>query len=165
MIEAIAGVAGGMDTRPKRRTVGPNEQSMRHARSCYDHLAGTLGVGLTDAMQKAGHVEISGSAALLTPNGLTRLNEIGVDIAPIEARMARRSGRLLCRACLDWTERRPHIAGLVGQVLFEHSLKSGWVRRRSGTRALDITHDGKLAYRTLFGLELWDAPERSVEPA
>lgn len=164
MIEAIGEVAGGLASHPKPRSVGTKEQALRRARTCYDHLAGELGVGLAEALHAAGHIEIAGPAAMLTPSGLTRFGEIGVDTAPIEARMARRSGRILCRACLDWTERRPHVAGLVGQVLFEHSLHAGWVRRRTETRALEITAKGQSAYRELFGLELWGAPTRCSEP-
>jgi DNA-binding transcriptional ArsR family regulator len=154
MIEAIAEVAGLKATKTGTVRTGPREEALRRARTCYNHIAGALGVGLADALSRDGHVELDAEAALLTPSGLAFLERIGIDSAPVHERLHRRPGRVVCRACMDWSERRPHIAGLVGTILFDHSLLQGWVRRSPGTRALIVTPKGQSAFREHFGLRL-----------
>lgn len=156
MIEAIAGVAGFQASAVRTARTGPREQAMRRARTCYDHIAGALGVGLADALSRDGHVELSADAALLTASGLGFFKRIGIDTGSIHQRLQHRSGRVLCRACMDWSERRPHIAGLVGATLLNHSVAEGWVRRMPGTRALAVTPKGQLVFRQTFGISLMD---------
>ena len=142
-------IAGGVTlARPPRR-VGPKDAALRQARTCYDHLAGALGVGIADALRASGAVEITGDAAALSESGRTRMQALGVLAPDGETR----SPRPICRPCLDWSERRPHLAGVLGAAICSHALQQGWVRRRLGTRALEITPEGRTAFRQAFGIE------------
>jgi DNA-binding transcriptional ArsR family regulator len=122
---------------------GPKDEALRIARSCYDHIAGRLGLALADAMRARGHIEIADAAARVTGDGMAFLAHFGADI---EGRH-----RPLCRACLDWSERRYHIAGRVGAALLNRSLDLQWVERAPGSRALVITKAGRIGYHRAFG--------------
>src|SRR6478736_4170782 len=98
----------------KRLVVGPRDAALRKARTCYDHLAGQLGVALADALVAAGHAELARDGGIVTDTGVEFLGRIGIDMTGMRAQCARKSGRVLCRPCLDWSERRPHLAGMVG---------------------------------------------------
>jgi DNA-binding transcriptional ArsR family regulator len=151
MMESIMQVAAAAE--PVRRiVVGPREAALRAARTCYDHLAGRLGVALADAMVGRGYVELDSDAGMMTEAGTEFLQRIGIDTGAPAA--GRRSRRASCRPCLDWSERRPHLAGTVGAALCAHCLDRGWVRRIDGTRALVITPKGRHALREAFGVEL-----------
>ena len=100
------------------------------ARTCYDHLAGKLGVALADAMTERGLVDWSEGISL-TPKGQAWLDDLGIELST-------RRGRPAVRACLDVTERRPHLAGAVGAALCEHALRHGWVTHIPGGRALKV---------------------------
>jgi DNA-binding transcriptional ArsR family regulator len=154
MLESIMEVAAELEPDRSRLTVGPRDAAMRKARTCYDHLAGRLGVALADALTARGHVELTGDAGLLTESGVAFLGSLGIDTAPLLARRTRRSGRVLCRPCLDWSERRPHLAGSVGAAICAHSLASGWTRRLNGTRAVQITPKGERIFREQFGARI-----------
>ncbi len=146
MIESVMQIAGGLVLSPPR--TGPKEAALRHARTCYDHQAGRLGVGITDALQASGAVEIAGDAAALTEAGRAKMQALGILAADHDMH----SRRPLCRPCLDWSERRPHLAGALGAAICTHALDRGWVRRRIGTRALEITPAGRIGFRQAFGV-------------
>ena len=153
MMESIMQVAS--DLEPKRKvSTGPRDQALRAARTCYDHLAGRLGVALTDAMVDRGYVELDTDVGLMTKPGITFLARIGIDTGSLAPRPGKRSGRVLTRPCLDWSERRPHLAGTVGAALCAHCLNKGWVRRIEGTRAIAITPKGQQIFREQFGAQL-----------
>jgi DNA-binding transcriptional ArsR family regulator len=153
MMESIMQVAA--DLEPKRKlSVGPRDTALRAARTCYDHLAGRLGVALTDALVGRGYVELDADAGLMTRRGLAFLARIGIDAETLAARRGNRGGRVLCRPCLDWSERRPHLAGAVGAALCVHCLDRGWVRRIAGTRAVAVTPKGQRVFREQFGAQL-----------
>jgi DNA-binding transcriptional ArsR family regulator len=154
MLESIMEVAAELEPDRSRLSVGPRDAAMRRARTCYDHLAGRLGVALADALTSRGHVELTGDAGLLTASGLAFLGDLGIDTAPLLARRTGRSGRVLCRPCLDWSERRPHLAGSVGAAICAHSLANGWTRRLEGTRAVQITPTGERIFRERFGARI-----------
>jgi DNA-binding transcriptional ArsR family regulator len=101
------------------------------ARTCYDHLAGKLGVALADAMTERGLLDWS-DGITLTPEGFAWLDDLGIVLEG-------RRGRPAVRSCLDVTERRPHIAGAVGAALCSHALREGWVTHIPGGRALKVT--------------------------
>lgn len=149
MIESVMQIAGGVTLALPPRRTGPKDAALRQARTCYDHLAGALGVSIADALQSSGAVEIAGDAAAVTEAGRAQMQALGI-LAPDGNT---RSTRPVCRPCLDWSERRPHLAGVLGAAICSHALDHGWVRRRPGTRALEITPAGKIGFRQAFGVE------------
>ncbi len=119
------------------------------ARTCYDHLAGRLGVAVTDAMTSAGLIDQS-SGFMLTPAGLAWLADpLGVDVAGLAA-----AQRPVARACLDWTERRPHLAGGAGAAMCAAFFARGWIRRTGSSRAVAVTPSGEEALGRLCGIDL-----------
>lgn len=160
MMESIMQVAAELQPDRKRLTVGPRDIALRRARTCYDHFAGQLGVALTDALVEHGRVELGSDAGLLTKEGVEFLGEIGIDIDVMLASATKRSGRVLCRPCLDWSERRPHLAGSIGATLCAHSMSQGWTRRVEGTRAVDVTPKGERILREKFQVRRWPMIER-----
>jgi DNA-binding transcriptional ArsR family regulator len=143
MLEGLMALAGS--ARPAAPT-GPRDAALRQARTCYDHLAGRLAVALADSLAARGHLLLEGDGAEITSPGMDFLRRLGVEARP--------SRRLLCRPCLDWSERRPHLAGAIGAALCTRCLDMGWLRRREGTRALLITPAGEQGFRASFGVEL-----------
>jgi DNA-binding transcriptional ArsR family regulator len=154
MMESIMQVAAELEPNRKRLALGPRDAALRKARTCYDHFAGQLGVALADALVGHGHVELTSDAGILTDSGLTFLGEIGIDTEPMLARRTKRSGRVLCRPCLDWSERRPHLAGTVGAAICAHSMDKGWTRQLDKTRAVLITPKGERIFREKFGARI-----------
>ncbi len=156
MLEGILLV--GAEPGPARAPVrtGPADAALRRARTCYDHLAGELGVAIADAMAQRDHVDLTAEAGEVTGAGLAFLEGIGIDIQAMlrQSRTRTRTGRVLCRPCLDWSERRPHLAGLVGAALCRHCAERGWVRPIPGGRALQVTPAGAQALRGTFGVVL-----------
>ena len=151
MLESIMQVASELAPARKRLAVGPRDAALRKARTCYDHLAGQLGVALADALVAAGHAELTGDGGIVTDNGVEFLARIGIDVKAMTTRYGRKSGRVLCRPCLDWSERRPHLAGMLGATICSHSFEQGWIRRIDGTRAVMITPRGQRIFREEFG--------------
>lgn len=143
LLESLMALAEA-PARPAIRT-GPREAALRHARTCYDHLAGRMGVALADALVARGHLELDHDAGRLTEAGAAHLLALGVETAP--------GGRLLCRPCLDWSERRPHLAGRLGAALCRHCLERGWLRRVPGSRAVRASPEGARLMRDAFGLD------------
>ena len=138
-----------------RATFVPRTPSrLRVARTCYDHMAGTLGVRLHDRLKAMGWLSTTGSkgresAYDLTPVGSRGLLKLGIDVEATRALHR----RFAC-PCLDWSERRPHIAGALGSALLKLALKRRWVTQDLDTRALDITALGRREMSTRFGLEI-----------
>jgi len=147
MLEGIMVVAASAPPRP--RPFAKIDEALRTARTCYDHLAGRLGVGLADALQTRGHVVFAGEAGALTETGVEFLHGFGVDLKD-----ARRSQRALCRPCLDWSERRPHLAGALGAALAARCFDLGWLTRVRDGRALVITPAGRAGLADVFGVTL-----------
>lgn len=154
MMESIMQVASDMEPPRRRITVGPRDAALRAARTCYDHLAGRLGVALADALVAGGYAELASDGGVVTPTGLELFDRIGIDVEALQARRGTRSSRVLCRPCLDWSERRPHLAGAVGAALCTHSLSAGWVRRIDGTRAVSVTPKGRRLLAETLGVRL-----------
>src|SRR5947209_131486 len=146
-LESVLTLAG--DAPPRHRPPTRIDQEMRTARTCYDHVAGVLGVGVTDSLVARGHVAIEDDAGEVTQPGVAFLEGLGVDLTPRQ-----KSRRIFCRPCLDWSERRPHLAGRVGAALCAHFLAADWVRRTRESRALKITPLGRERFAEVFGVVL-----------
>jgi DNA-binding transcriptional ArsR family regulator len=154
MMETIMQVASDLEPSHPRLSVGPRDAALRAARTCYDHLAGRLGVALADALVAGGHAELASDGGVITDSGIVFLSGIGIDVDSLLAGRGKRSSRVLCRPCLDWSERRPHLAGVVGAALCAHSFTKGWIRRIDGTRAVAITPKGWRVFRDEFSAQL-----------
>ncbi len=154
MMEGIMQVAAGLEAMQAPLFVGPRDAGLRAARTCYDHLAGRLGVGLADALVAGGYAELADDAGLVTDAGIELLGRVGIDVDALFTRRGKRPGRILCRPCLDWSERRPHLAGAVGAALCAHSFTKGWIRRINDTRAVTVTPKGQRIFRDEFGAQL-----------
>ena len=151
MMESIMQVASVADASARPVVVGPRDAAMRAARTCYDHLAGRLGVALADALEQEGRVELGGDGGLVTDAGVAFFDRIGIDVGALAARHGGRPARVVCRPCLDWSERRPHLAGGIGAALCAHSFTKEWIRRLPGTRAVAVTPKGQRVFREQFG--------------
>jgi DNA-binding transcriptional ArsR family regulator len=151
MLEGMMEVSQVEATRTRRPIVtGPRDAAMRAGRTCYDHLAGQLGVQLADGLTRRGHVELSPEGGAVTEPGMAFLHEFGVDLdgAP------RGGKRVFCRPCLDWSERRLHIGGTLGAALAALCFDLGWVARLPGTRAVAVTAAGRRGFADRFGIEI-----------
>ncbi len=144
LLEALMGVA---DRRPTRVRLGPKEPALRHARVCYDHLAGDLGVALYGALLERGAMAARGGELSPTRKGETFLEGLGIDVSSLA-----RSPRPLCRPCLDWSVRRHHLAGALGAALLECVFNLGWARRKGSSRIVEFTSSGEAAFRKTFGM-------------
>lgn len=116
-----------------------------HARTCYDHLAGEMAVQVCEAMLKARWMRAEGRDFRITRLGQTSLAALGVDLETI-----RRSRRAFARACVDLTQRRPHLGGALGAALLDLYVSQGWVLRSRRSRAVNITPKGRAAFRKAF---------------
>lgn len=145
-LESMMGLAakvGRLRTRP-----GPRDEAMRFARVCYDHLAGQMGVKLHDAMIAQGRLVASADGLRLSAAGRRRFIAEGVDVAGLE-----RKSRPLCRSCLDWSERRSHLAGSLGAALLEWFLSAGWARRDPKSRAVLFSARGRSEFEALVSAD------------
>lgn len=154
MMEGIMLVASGQSASEKRLSVGPRDAAMRAARTCYDHLAGRLGVALADALVAGGFAELDSDAGAVTADGMALFERLGLDVEALQARRGKRSGRVPCRPCLDWSERRHHLAGVLGAALCRHCFDQNWTRRIEGTRAVAVTPKGERMLREQLGVRL-----------
>ncbi|MFB7905274.1 ArsR/SmtB family transcription factor [Kitasatospora sp. NPDC056076] len=156
--EPAGGTADGSPRGPARRA-GPAPRTLREAtrqsaearaRTCYDHLAGRLGVAVAEALIDRGLVSDRAGLAV-TERGHAWLAAQRIDLP---ARAGRPGGRPVVRSCLDWTERRSHLGGALGAALCRTALDRAWVERIGSGRALRVTPDGGRALRELLGVEV-----------
>ena len=146
-LEALAAIAPSNPVRSLRdATVG---EALRQARTCYDHLAGRLGVELTAALEAERVLVRRNGAYLLGRRASSRLAALGIDVASLE-----RQRRPLVRSCLDWSERRPHVAGAVGAALAQRLFELGWIERRERNRSVTVTEKGARALRSELGVDV-----------
>lgn len=143
-LEGLARICPGTPVRSLRESVGA--RSLRLARTCYDHVAGALGVAMLDGMVEREWLD---EDCRLAPKGERRLDELGVDVAA-----CRRSRRQFARPCLDWTQRRMHLAGALGAAITDRVQERGWVEASKPGRGLRITGEGAEALRSWFGVEV-----------
>ena len=145
MLESIKVVAAIVP--PRRQPRSANDDALRFARSCYDHLAGQVGVAVTDALVAMGHIVLTDEGGEVTSSGERFLAAFGADLTP-------RTRRIFCQPCLDWSERRYHLKGLVGARILDRLLELGWLKSVSGSRALQLTSSGRAGLSEIFQIEI-----------
>jgi DNA-binding transcriptional ArsR family regulator len=145
MLDGIMAVA--LENRPRYRPLSRQGRELSSARVCYDHLAGRLSVDLTDFLTTHAYIVPGDEAAEITKAGARFLTGFGIDLAAL-----RSTRRHFCRLCLDWTERRPHIAGAVGAALTKHLFDLGWTERMKHSRAVIVTASGQRGFLETFGI-------------
>jgi DNA-binding transcriptional ArsR family regulator len=148
-LSSVAPLAGG---RPSAGV--PVQNGIRLARTCYDHLAGALGVRLTEALVADKALVLTRRDYEVTRGGVERLGALGVEVEEIR-RGADRTRRNFARACLDWSERRYHLAGALGAALCERLLALDWIERLPGTRAVRLSNIGRRTLRRDFGVVVY----------
>ncbi len=148
MIDGIVAVA--VEKRPRPRPLSPQAKALGAARICYDHLAGRLSVELTDSLVARDYVVLDDEAAEITTAGVRFFTELGIELPTLRA-----ARRRFCRLCLDWTERRPHIAGAVGAAIARRYFELGWLQRVRRSQAVVVTPSGRRGFHKTFGI---DAP-------
>jgi DNA-binding transcriptional ArsR family regulator len=146
MLESISAVAAVQMPPRQRFSHSPRDAALRAARLCYDHLAGQLGVDIADALAAHGFVALDDEGGEVTIEGRQFFARLGIELDDVPRR------RAFCRPCLDWTERRYHIAGSVGAALARHAFDNGWLARLRDTRALAVTAAGRTALADGLGL-------------
>ena len=148
MLESIKAVAA-IETPARYQPRSAQDDALRFARTCYDHLAGQLGVAIADALVAKNYLVLNEEGGEVTARGKKALAQFGADLTAKSS-----SRRIYCRACLDWSERRYHVAGLVGAAILSRCLELAWVTRGRDTRAVRLTPAGRRGLCKTFGVEL-----------
>jgi DNA-binding transcriptional ArsR family regulator len=151
VLEGMALLARPMEARTAHEATAA--RAIRLARMCYDHLAGVLGVAISEALVKEHSLTLENEEYRLTATGVERFAAIGIDVESA-VHAAGRTRRPLIRVCLDWSERRPHVAGALGVALAARLFELGWLERMPATRAVRVTNVGRRALRREFGVTL-----------
>ncbi|MDP3230516.1 MAG: helix-turn-helix transcriptional regulator [Acidovorax sp.] len=155
VLEGIMQIA----THPLPRTpvvVGPRDEALRTARMCYDHLAGRLGLAIAEQLLADEAIEFDGEAGRVTDRAAQVLQRWGLTLLTDPHQPPAHRARPYCRPCLDWSERKSHIAGTLGVMICTHCLDQGWLTRAAGSRALAISPVGAKNFRELLGLKAWE---------
>jgi DNA-binding transcriptional ArsR family regulator len=147
MLESIMNVA--LTGPPRFQPKSKLDDQLRRARTCYDHIAGVLGVGLAERLTEREFVILADEGGEVTSSGMDFLGKLGIDLSG-----ARGKRRVFCRPCLDWTERRPHIGGAVGAALAQRCFELKWIERMRGSRALTVTPAGRRSLQEHFCLSI-----------
>ena len=143
VIEGLMGLAAGAGHLRKR--TGPKDEKLRKARVCYNHLAGEMGTRLYDSLLERGFLGVDDTAVSLTEAGAAFVAEFGIDLEAL-----RRKKVPLCRECLDWSARRPHLAGSLGRALLGRMEALAWARRDPDSRAVLFCDDGEAGFAQAF---------------
>jgi DNA-binding transcriptional ArsR family regulator len=143
-IESLMGLAqakGGRRTR-----TGPRDPALRHARSCYSHLAGELGVALFNGLARRRWIELAGNDVSISAPGRRGFTDFGIDLDDLASQR-----RPLCRICVDWSERRHHLAGSLGVALLSRITDLKWAKRENHSRIVRFTPQGEKALLSWLG--------------
>jgi Helix-turn-helix domain len=149
MLDGIMVVA--LENRPRYRPLSRQARELSAARICNDHFAGRLSVDLTDSLIAHEYIVVGDEAGEITQAGTRFLTEFGVGLSAPSS-----GSRHFCRLCIDWTERRPHIAGTVGAALTKRCFDLGWTERMKRSSAVIVTASGKHGFRETFGIGVRD---------
>jgi DNA-binding transcriptional ArsR family regulator len=142
-LEALMGLAAHAGH--TRVRTGPKDIAMREARVCYDHLAGDRGVQMFDSLARHGMIAFNDTELSLTAKGRHFSEEFGIDLAAIAT-----TRRPLCRACLDWSVRRNHLAGVLGAALLDRFYALKWAHRDKDSRVVNFGRRGAEQFDALF---------------
>jgi DNA-binding transcriptional ArsR family regulator len=145
LLESLMGVAfrtGAVRARPS-----PREPALRKARVCYDHLAGEIGVGIYAGLLRTRALAAAGNEIELTATGRELFGKFGIDTEALSTQK-----RAFCRACLDWSERRHHLAGALGAALLARLVDLGWAKRVRDSRVVSLSANGEHALRRMFAM-------------
>src|SRR5437764_5223819 len=145
VLEALMVVA--QDGPARQRNLWRGGETLRHARTCYDHMAGRIAVAIADRLVQQSFILLDEDGGQLTDAGRSFFNELGVDLRLASKR------RVFCRPCLDWSERRPHLAGAAGAAILLHALEHDWAQHVRDSRPLVVTPVGVRGIATTFGIE------------
>lgn len=148
MLESIKAVAA-IEMPARHQPRSGQDDALRFARTCYDHLAGKLGVAIADTLVARRFIVLTEEGGEVTPAGARFLTQFGADLKPKSA-----GRRIFCRACLDWSERRYHIAGFIGAEIWRRCNELGWLARHRDSRAVQITAAGRRGLRDTLGVKL-----------
>lgn len=149
VMESLLSIAPPVKIKSLRQSA--EEQALRKARTCYDHLAGSLGVSLTQSLVREGILLEGENGFEVTKNGEAFFENFQIDLNRVK-----RKRRSFSHKCLDWSERRHHLAGALGHALLDRLLELNWVQRLPNTRAVKITPQGKAGLKETFALEVED---------
>lgn len=146
MLENLLALSGPpvLRNRPDHIAVEP----LRRARSCYDHLAGSLAVALADSLERKGWIHLHDRDYQVTEVGERGFTAFGLNLLALHNKQ-----RLFARRCIDWSERRPHIGGSLGAALMTHFLASGWIKKNRGDRKVWVTTAGRRELWETFGVD------------
>jgi len=150
MLESIKVVAA-LEVPPRYQPRSARDDALRFARTCYDHLAGYVAVAIADTLTARGYIALGDDGGEITETGARFLTGFGVDLTSQP-----RNRRIFCRPCLDWSERRYHVAGHVGSEICRCCLQLGWFARERDSRALRLTPAGTAGLRDTFGVVVSD---------
>lgn len=125
-----------------RLRASPREPALRRARMCYDHLAGEVGVQFYEALVRQGMLQATPQGSAITPAGAQWFAHVGIDTSTLGQQR-----RMVCRPCLDWSERRHHLGGALGAALLQRLFDGGWAQRAQDSRVVHFTPKGELALR------------------
>lgn len=143
VLEGLMGLAAGAGHLRKR--TGPKDAELREARVCYNHLAGDMGTQMFDSLISRGHLVLQDANLVLTNSGVAFASDFEIDVATLQKARAP-----LCRECLDWSERRSHLAGSLGRAFLARFEDLSWARRDQRTRVVSFSRPGVEAFRRLF---------------
>jgi DNA-binding transcriptional ArsR family regulator len=147
-IESLMALAGARAEPASKSAAWRRDPDLRFCRTCYDHLAGQVGIAVTDSLTQHGHLEPKGAKDWkLTTSGELFCDRLGVDLAGARAAESRH----FARQCLDWSERRPHISGALGSAIADTFFKKGWTERLRRGRTVRLTASGRRALTSHFG--------------
>jgi len=144
LLESLMGFAASRGF--TRHRTGPKDPALRKARVCYNHLAGDYGVRMLDSLVAEEVIAGVGDDLALTVAGNEKMTALGIDLLALT-----KQRRPVCRTCLDWSERRSHLAGSLGEALLSMFLEKGWARREPDSRAVHFSVSGEKAFSALFG--------------
>lgn len=150
-MESLMALAGTRAPPASATAAWRRDPDLRFCRTCYDHLAGQIGLAVTDSLTQHGHLEPKGARDWsLTCSGEAFCTRLGVDLAGAKAAHTRH----FARQCLDWSERRPHISGALGSAIADTFFKKGWAERMRRGRTVRLTDSGRRALSSYFGTSL-----------